>query len=117
MGSALHFHPAMYVTMQDFGMLSPEGRSRSYDADGRGYARGDGICAVILKRVSEAERHEDHIKVVIRASATNHDGTESGIKLPNSEAQAALMRRTYQDANISTRDTLYFEGHGTGKVG
>ncbi|KAA8652104.1 putative Nonribosomal peptide synthetase [Aspergillus tanneri] len=113
-GSALHYHPGMFVTMQDFGMLSPEGRSRSYDAGGKGYARGEGVCAVILKRVARAEHDGDRVRAVIRGTASNHDGTKSGITLPRSEAQEELIRRTYRQAGINTRDTRYFEGHGTG---
>ncbi|KAI9927146.1 hypothetical protein MW887_003529 [Aspergillus wentii] len=100
--------------MADFGMLSPDGRSRSFDANAKGYARGEGVCAVILKLVGDAETNQDHIRAVIRASAMNHDGAKNGITLPNDVAQEALIRRTYEEANIATRDTAYFEAHGTG---
>ena len=31
-GSALHFEPNLFITMSDFGMLSSDGRSRTFDA-------------------------------------------------------------------------------------
>lgn len=40
-GSALHFDPNIFVTMTDFGMLSVDGRCRSFDADGSGYVVSD----------------------------------------------------------------------------
>lgn len=102
--------------MTDFGMLSPNGRSMSYDAEGRGYSRGEGICAVILKPVKSAIADGDTIRAVVRGSGTNHDGMKSGITLPSPEAQEALIRRTYEQANVRYRDTYVFEGHGTGKL-
>lgn len=112
-GSALHFDPNMFVTMADFGMLSPDGRSRSFDANGKGYARGEGICVVILKRLHDAEESNDRIHAVVRATGANHDGTKNGITLSNPVAQEALMRDVYRRAGTSTKDTVYFEAHGT----
>lgn len=103
----------MFVTMADFSMLSPDGRSRSFDANGKGYARGEGICVVVLKRLHDAEENNDRIHAVVRASGANHDGTKNGITLPNPVAQEALIRDVYKRANISTEDTAYFEAHGT----
>ncbi|KAL4904773.1 hypothetical protein BDW74DRAFT_178346 [Aspergillus multicolor] len=113
-GSALHFDPNMFVTMADFGMLSPDGRSRSFDADGKGYARGEGVCVVVLKKLHDAESSNDRIHAVVRATGANHDGTKNGITLPNPVAQQALMEDVYRKAGISTKDTAYFEAHGTG---
>lgn len=113
-GTALHFDPTIFVTMSDFGMLSTDGRCRHFDAAGSGYVRGDGICAVILKRQRDAEGNNDTIRAIIRGTGANHDGTKEGITLPNPTAQADLVRRVYHDAGISPQDTGYFEAHGTG---
>ena len=32
-GSALYFDPSLFITMADFGMLSSDGRSRTFDAE------------------------------------------------------------------------------------
>lgn len=113
-GSALHFDPNIFITMTDLGMLSVNGRCSTFDASGSGYVRGEGICAAILKRQSEAELHGDRIRAVVRASGANHDGTKQGITLPSSEAQEDLIRRTYKNAGLDPADTQYFEAHGTG---
>lgn len=34
-------------------MLSPTGRSRMWDADADGYARGKGVAAIVMKRLSD----------------------------------------------------------------
>ncbi|OQE08795.1 hypothetical protein PENVUL_c008G03992 [Penicillium vulpinum] len=113
-GSSLHFDSDMFVTMTDLGMLSTDGRCRAFDAAGSGYVRGEGICAVILKRQSSAILHGDSIHAVVRGTGSNHDGQKPGITFPNSVAQEALIRSTYQAAGLDPADTQYFEAHGTG---
>jgi acyl transferase domain-containing protein len=113
-GSALHFDPNIYITMTDLGMLSTDGRCRAFDAAGSGYVRGGGIVAAILKKKSSVLRNGDNIRAVVRATLTNHDGKKNGITLPSSEAQEALIRKTYEVNGLDTADTAYFEAHGTG---
>ncbi|VBB72654.1 Putative polyketide synthase [Podospora comata] len=113
-GSALHFGPNTYQTMTDMGFLSSDGRCRSFDRDGEGYVRGDGVCAVVLKRREEAVRDGDWVRAVVRGSGVNHDGKTDGITLPSAELQEGLIRETYGRAGIDPDDTGYFEAHGTG---
>ncbi|KAL8718302.1 MAG: hypothetical protein Q9225_004544 [Loekoesia sp. 1 TL-2023] len=100
--------------MTDLGMLSTDGRCRAFDASGRGYVRGEGVCAAILKRKARAELDGDTIRAIVRGTAVNHDGKKQGITLPSSEAQEELIRHTYRTAKIDPADTQYFEAHGTG---
>ncbi|KAK8054463.1 polyketide synthase [Apiospora phragmitis] len=113
-GSALHFDPNIYITMTDFSMLSTDGRCRTFDADGSGYVRGEGVCAMVLKRRSSAEAAGDRIRAIVRGTGSNHDGAKSGLTLPNGTAQAQLIRQTYKDAGLALSQTDYFECHGTG---
>ncbi|KAI4726166.1 hypothetical protein E4T49_06112 [Aureobasidium sp. EXF-10728] len=113
-GSALHFDMGTFITMTDFEMLSPDGRCRTFDAHGNGYARGEGVCALVLRRRSMAEISKNPVLAVVRATGSNHDGWKDGLTLPNGSAQAHLIRKTYEKAGISTKDTQYFEAHGTG---
>ena len=55
-------------------MLSPGSRSRMWDADADGYARGDGVATLVLKKLSDAVRDGDDIECVIRETAVNQDG-------------------------------------------
>lgn len=114
LGSALHFDPNVFITMTDLGMLSTDGRCRAFDAAGSGYVRGEGICAIILKRKSQAEIDGDTIRAIVRGTGVNHDGTKQGITLPSSESQEALIRQVYKTAGLDPKDTNYFEAHGTG---
>ena len=80
-GSNLLLDPADYVGMSNLEMLSPTSRSRMWDKDADGYARGEGVAAVVLKTLSAAEADGDHIECIIRETATNQDGRTMGITM------------------------------------
>lgn len=95
-------------------MLSPDGRCKSFDADGKGYVRAEGGGVAILKPLAAAERDGDEILAVILATAVNSDGRTMGMALPSGEAQEALLRRVYGECGIAPEDVYYVEAHGTG---
>lgn len=113
-GSALHFVPNTWQIMTDLGLLSADGRCRAFDAKGSGYVRGEGVCAVVLKRRPDAEVAGDRVRAVVRATGTNHDGTKTAIGLPSAESQERLLRDTYRKAKLNPDETQFFEAHGTG---
>ncbi|KAL9080059.1 MAG: hypothetical protein Q9159_007665 [Coniocarpon cinnabarinum] len=94
--------------------LSPDGKCFSFDERANGYARGEGISAVMIKSLDLAIRDGDNIRAVIRGTGTNQDGRTPGITLPSTDAQADLIRQVYANAGLNYLDTAYFEAHGTG---
>ncbi|KAE8152734.1 putative polyketide synthase [Aspergillus avenaceus] len=117
-GTNLLLSPLGYISESKLNMLSPTGRSRMWDADADGYARGEGVAAVMLTTLSAAIQDGDRIDAVIRKTGVNHDGRTKGITVPSAAAQAALIRDTYRRAGLdplNPRDRCqYFEAHGTG---
>lgn len=117
-GTNLILAPNMYISESKLSMLSPNGRSRMWDAAADGYARGEGVASVALKRLSDAIADGDAIDCVIPATHINQDGRSMGITMPSSTAQTDLIRSTYRKAGLdpaSSRDRCqYFEAHGTG---
>ncbi len=95
-------------------MLSPDGRCKSFDADGKGYVRAEGGGLILLKRLADAERDGDPILAVIRATGVNSDGRTMGMALPNGAAQEALLRQVYGESGVAADDVYYVEAHGTG---
>ncbi|KAH8701329.1 hypothetical protein GQ44DRAFT_785142 [Phaeosphaeriaceae sp. PMI808] len=91
-------------------MLSPTGRSRMWDAEADGYARGEGVAAVILKPLSATIADGDNIECIVRETGTNQDGRSKGITHLSSTAQASLIREVYRNADRPQ----FFEAHGTG---
>jgi hybrid polyketide synthase/nonribosomal peptide synthetase ACE1 len=67
----------MYIAESNLNMLSPTGRSRMWDAGADGYARGEGVGAVVLKTLSAALRDGDHIECLIRETGINQVSTQT----------------------------------------
>ncbi|KAL2864256.1 uncharacterized protein BJX67DRAFT_383918 [Aspergillus lucknowensis] len=117
-GANLILGPEPYIAESKLKMLSPTGRSQMWDEAANGYARGDGFASVVLKSLSDAVADGDHIECIIRETGINQDGRTKGITMPSSLAQEALIRETYERANLSLNRASdrpqYFEAHGTG---
>lgn len=113
-GCCLASAPEGYIWLNTSSFLSPDSRCFSFDSRANGYARGEGIAVVILKRASDAIRDGDTIRAVIRSTGSNEDGRTPGITQPSREAQERLIRETYKKAGLSMSHTRYFEAHGTG---
>ncbi|KAH7130903.1 hypothetical protein EDB81DRAFT_888200 [Dactylonectria macrodidyma] len=117
-GVNLILGPTMYIFESKLHMLSPNGRSRMWDKDVDGYARGEGFASVILKTLSQAIADNDHIECIIRGTGVNQDGRTKGITMPNPVAQTALIQATYARSGLDLSKPedrpQYFEAHGTG---
>lgn len=75
--------------------LSLGGRSKTFDASGDGYGRGEGSVVVVLKQTREDEKPA---LAILRATSTNQDGRSSGLTAPNGPSQRALIFTTLQRA-------------------
>ncbi|RWA12367.1 hypothetical protein EKO27_g2745 [Xylaria grammica] len=112
--TCLLFSPHLFQHLSNMGMLSPDSKSFSFDHRANGYGRGEGIAALVLKRLPDALRDNNTIRAVIRSTGVNYDGRTPGITQPNGSSQLSLIRDTYEKAGISMLPTRYFEAHGTG---
>ncbi|PSU35484.1 SDR family NAD(P)-dependent oxidoreductase [Photobacterium lutimaris] len=104
----------VHLSYSKAGMLSPDCESKAFDDSANGYARGEGVGAVLLKSLDQAEKDEDHIYGIIRGSAINHGGHANALTAPSPNSQAALLIDAYSQANISPETVSYIEAHGTG---
>jgi len=110
--SNLILGPTVYQLLSAQGFLSPDSRCYSFDHRANGYARGEGIIAMVIKPVADALRDGDMIRAVIRSSASNQDGHTPGLTQPSSRAQESLIRQVYEKAQLPFGKTRYFEAHG-----
>ncbi|WP_182876000.1 type I polyketide synthase [Microbispora sp. H10670] len=106
--------PMSSVAVSQAHMLAPDGRCRSFSADGKGFVRAEGCGVLVLKRLSDARRDGDPVYAVIRGTAVNQDGASSGLTAPNGTAQEALLTAALADAGTDGADVSYLEAHGTG---
>ena len=96
------------------GMLSADGHCRPFDAKATGTLFSDGVGAVVLKRLSDAQRDGDTIHAIIRGAAINNDGAnKTSFAAPSVPGQAAVIAMAHEVAGIDPRTISYVEAHGT----
>lgn len=114
-GSSFILSPSMTQDMSAQGVLSPSGLCKTFDEAADGYARAEGVSAILIKPLEDALRDGDPIRAVIRSTAINSDGKTSNIGVPSVERQVALIRDAYRRAGIDDlSQTPFVECHGTG---
>jgi acyl transferase domain-containing protein/NADPH:quinone reductase-like Zn-dependent oxidoreductase/ubiquinone/menaquinone biosynthesis C-methylase UbiE/acyl carrier protein len=113
-GASLAINPDMFISLSDLGVLSSEGVSYSFDHRAHGYGRGEGVAAIVIKRLPDAAKDGDPIRAVIRETAVNQDGKTATITSPSQSAQSELIKSCYQRAGLDPLNTAYVEAHGTG---
>ncbi|MGA8164059.1 MAG: SDR family NAD(P)-dependent oxidoreductase [Waddliaceae bacterium] len=113
-GVTLYLTVASYMSMCVAGMLSPEGQCKPFDDGANGFVPGEGVGAIVLKRLSDAEKDHDLILGTIIGSGINQDGRTNGITAPSVNSQTALEREIYNRYQIDPTTISYVEAHGTG---
>ncbi|KAF4629252.1 hypothetical protein G7Y89_g8896 [Cudoniella acicularis] len=115
-GSNLVFGLDYFACLSNMGFLSTSSRCFSFDNRANGYARGEGVGVLIIKRIRDAIRDGDPIRAVIRSTGSNQDGHTPGVTQPSKDSQEQLIRDTYSKAGLSMHNTMFFESHGTGTL-
>ncbi|MCM3269688.1 SDR family NAD(P)-dependent oxidoreductase [Paenibacillus elgii] len=103
-----------HISLNKAGMLSKDGRCKAFSEQADGYARGEGVGMIVLKKLKDAELAGDHIYGIIRGTGANHGGKASSLTAPNPKAQTALLKTAYAKANIDPATVSFIEAHGTG---
>ncbi|MCG8618361.1 MAG: SDR family NAD(P)-dependent oxidoreductase, partial [Desulfobacterales bacterium] len=106
--------PSFHLSFGNAGMLSPDGKCKTFSDRADGYVRGEGVGMLFLKKLSRAEQAGDHIYGVIRGTAVNHGGRSSSLTAPNPKAQKEVLVQAYRKSGIDPRTVGYIEAHGTG---
>jgi len=97
------------------GIHSHDGHCRAFDASATGTVFGDGVGAVVLKRLDDAMADGDRIDAVILGWAVNNDGSnKASFSAPSVEGQARVIALALDHANVEPGEVGYVEAHGTG---
>ena len=116
-GTNMILNPHMTAAMTEQGVMSPDGKCKSFDASADGYSRGEGVVAIHIKKLCDAIRDNDPIRAIIRSSCVNSDGQTSSLSYPSSKSHEALIRRSHTLAGFSDfSKTAMIECHGTGTI-
>lgn len=113
-GVSVLIDPSPHVSLSKVGVLSPEGRCKTFDSRADGYVRSEGIGLVLLKPLARALADGDRVRAVIRACRINHGGRSTAMTAPNAAAQAALVDAAFAEAGPGIAGLALHESHGTG---
>lgn len=113
-GANLILSPKMHILYSKAEMICEDGRCKTFSEQANGYARGEGVGVVMLKRLADAQADKDNILGVIIGSAENHGGAATSLMAPNPNAQARLIRDAHRRSGVDPRSITYIECHGTG---
>jgi polyketide synthase PksM len=106
----------IFISLSRLSILSPSGRSKTFDQTADGTGLGEGCGVIMLKRLDDAVAAGDKIYGVIEGTAVNNDGRTMGVTTPNPAAQEELIEKGIANAGISTASISYIESHGTGTL-
>ena len=107
-------HAFTYMCFARTHALTPSGTVRPFDDRADGIVMGEGIAAVVLKRLADAERDGDRIYAVIRGVGSSSDGRNRSLTAPHDASQALAIRRALEDAAVEPSAVSLFEAHATG---
>ncbi|MFI5979442.1 SDR family NAD(P)-dependent oxidoreductase [Streptomyces sp. NPDC051555] len=115
-GADVHNGINDYLMFASVRALSPGGRCRPFDAGADGIALGEGVGALVLKRLADAERDGDRVYAVIKSVGASSDGRSLGLTAPRPEGQRRALERAYARAGVTPAEVGLVEAHGTGTV-
>jgi acyl transferase domain-containing protein/phosphopantetheinyl transferase len=98
------------------GALSRKGRIRPFSAEADGLLIGEGLGAVVLKRLEDAVADGDRVHAVIRGSGVASDGRESSVMNPHVDGQLLALKRAWSKLDLDPKaaeSVGLIEAHGT----
>jgi 3-oxoacyl-(acyl-carrier-protein) synthase/acyl carrier protein/NAD(P)-dependent dehydrogenase (short-subunit alcohol dehydrogenase family) len=106
--------PFMFTCFCKTPALSPSEEVRPYAENADGTILGEGLGALVLKRLPEALEDNDRIYAIIRSVGGSSDGRGTSIFAPSADGQLRAMKEAYAAAGFSPHSVELVEGHGTG---
>ncbi|XP_060517485.1 fatty acid synthase-like isoform X2 [Cylas formicarius] len=94
------------------GLLSKDGKCKSFDDNADGFVRAEAIIAMFLQKSKDSKR----IYATVVHAKGNSDGfKDAGILFPSRELQTQLLKEFYQECQwVKASDISFLEGHVTG---
>lgn len=100
-----------FLTLGKVGMLSPDGRCKTFDERANGFGRAEGCGGLLIER--DGCRKQSGLVSVV-GYAVNQDGRTNGLTAPNGPSQVRLIREALEKGGLAEDDLSLLEAHGTG---
>lgn len=112
-GIDIGFNATCLVSFSAINALSPDG-SYPFDVRANGFVVGQGGGVVIMKRLEDALRDNDHIIALFSGYGQGSDGKGKYIAAPNEEGQIRVIEQACRRAGYPVDTIEMIEAHGTG---
>lgn len=113
-GAAVSFPQISGYLFQQGMIFSPDGHCRPFDAQAQGTYAGNGVGAVVLRRLSDALRDGDPVAAVVLGSSINNDGSQKvGYTAPSMAGQRDVIVQAWALAGVQSQQFGLIEAHGT----
>lgn len=97
--------PETYSALSRAGFLpNTPGLCKTFRKDAYGYARGEGVGVVVLKRLEDAVADKDNILAVVRGAARNYSWDATSITQPSATAQAKMVEDILRAAGVEPNE-------------
>jgi len=105
----LYLTPRAYLDLSRTQLLSTTREPFLFRKGGKGFVPSEGVGAVLLKRLSVAEKNRDNVLATILGSAVNHSGRTNGYMVPNPNQQASAIEQAILNAGLDPSLVGYVE--------
>ncbi len=100
--------------LRTLGVLSTNGRCRSFAADGDGFGRGEAAIVIVLASPATVKVRRLGVLGRVLGGCVNHNGPAASTTAPNGPAQQSLLRRALRSAGTLPKEIGYIHAHATG---
>lgn len=122
LSGSVHFSlgPYWWPQLQAAGLLSQDGRCKTFDESADGYARGDGIVLYCIKRLTDVVDGQtvmvenEPLMGVLAASYMNNNGMNASMGAPSAAAEQEMICQALRNSSITAIDIESIEAHGDG---
>ncbi|MDR3338772.1 MAG: acyltransferase domain-containing protein [Candidatus Symbiothrix sp.] len=115
-GADLHNGIKDFLMFSSTFALSKKGRCAAFDTGADGIVLGEGMAALVLKRLEDAERDGNKIYAVVKGIGGSSDGRNFGVTAPSRKGETRALKRAYKNTGILPSQVGMIEAHGTGTV-
>lgn len=112
-GVQLILDPEDYRTGHAAGLLSVQGRCRSFGDHADGFIRGEGAGMLLLCREEDALHYGVGVQGLIHASGVCQTGRATGFAVPNVLAESEGIRAVCGESGVDLDQIGLVEAHGT----